>query len=35
MLFMYSKNWHFEADVTKCAVVVFRNKKAFDGEWYI
>ena len=31
----YSKKWwHFEAKVTKCAVVVFRNKKTFDGEWF-
>ena len=28
----YSKEWHFEANVTKCAVVVFRNEKIFDGK---
>ena len=27
----YSKKWHFEANVTKHAVVVFRNEKTFDG----
>ena len=25
----YSKKWRFEANVTKCAVVVFRNEKTF------
>ena len=30
----YSKKWRFEANFTKCAVVVFRNKKTFDGEWF-
>ena len=30
----YSKKWHFEANVTKSAVVVFRNEKTFDGEWF-
>ena len=29
-----SKKWCFEANVTKFAVVVFRNKKTFDGEWF-
>ena len=29
-----SKKCHFEANVTKCAVVVFRNEKTFDGEWF-
>ena len=24
----------FEANVTKSAVVVFRNEKTFDGEWF-
>ena len=27
------KKWHFEADVAKCAVVVFRNEKELDGAW--
>ena len=30
----YSKKWCFEANVTKSAVVVFRNEKTFDGEWF-
>ena len=30
----YSKKWSFEANVTKCEVVVFRNEKTFDGEWF-
>ena len=30
----YSKKWHFEANVTKRAVVVFRNEKTFDGKWF-
>ena len=30
----YSKKWRFEASFTKCAVVVFRNEKSFDGEWF-
>ena len=29
-----SKKWHFEANVTKCVVVVFSNEKTFDGEWF-
>ena len=29
----YSKKWRFETNVTKIAVVVFRNEKTFDGEW--
>ena len=27
----YSKKWRFEANVT---VVVFRNEKTIDGEWF-
>ena len=27
----YSKKWRFEANVTKCAVVVLRNERTFDG----
>ena len=23
-----------ESNVTKCVVVVFRNEKTFDGEWF-
>ena len=34
MLFMCSKKWRFEANVAKCAVVVFRNEKTFDDEWF-
>ena len=30
----YSKKWCFEANVTKCAVVIFRNEKTFDGKWF-
>ena len=30
----YSKKWRFEANVTKSAVVVFRDEKTFDGEWF-
>ena len=30
----HSKKWRFEANVTKCAVVVFRNEKTFDGKWF-
>ena len=30
----YSKKWSFEANVVKCAVVVFRNEKTFDVEWF-
>ena len=29
----YSKKWCFEANVAKCAVVVFRNEKELDGAW--
>ena len=29
----YSKKWRFEANVAKCAVVVFRNEKELDGAW--
>ena len=29
-----SKKWRFEKNVTKSAVVVFRNEKTFDGEWF-
>ena len=32
--YAYSKKWRFEANVTKSAVVVFRNEKTFDGEWF-
>ena len=33
VVYAYSKKWHFEANVTKCAIiVVFRNEKTFDGE---
>ena len=30
----YSKKWCFEANVIKCAIVVFRNENTFDGEWF-
>ena len=30
----YSKKWRFEANVTKSALVVFRNEKTVDGEWF-
>ena len=30
----YSKKWLFEANFIKRAVVVFRNEKTFDGEWF-
>ena len=30
----YSKRWRFEANFTKSAVVVFRNEKTFDSEWF-
>ena len=30
----YYKKWRFEANVTKCAVVVFRNEKTFDCKWF-
>ena len=30
----YSKKWRFEANVIKCAIVVFRNEKTFDGELF-
>ena len=33
VVYAYSKKWHFEADVAKCAVVVFRNEKELDGAW--
>ena len=32
-VYAYSKKWHFEANVAKCAVVVFRNEKELDGTW--
>ena len=34
MLFMHiaKSAWRFEANVTKSAVVIFRNEKTFDGE---
>ena len=28
-----NKKWRFEANVAKCAVVVFRNEKELDGAW--
>ena len=28
---VYGKKWHFEANVAKCAVVVFRNKRTFES----
>ena len=31
---IYSKKWCVEANVTKCAVVVFRNEKTFDGQLF-
>ena len=34
VVYAYSKNWCFEANVTKSAVVVFRNEKTFDGKWF-
>ena len=34
VVYAYSKKWRFEANVTKSAVVVFRNEKTFDGEWF-
>ena len=30
----YSKKWRFEANVTECAVVFFRNEKTFDGKCF-
>ena len=33
VIYAYSKKWHFEANVAKCAVVVFRNEKELDGTW--
>ena len=30
----YSKKWRFEANVTKSAVVIFRNENTFDDEWF-
>ena len=33
VIFTYSKKWRFEANVAKCAVVVFRNEKKLDGTW--
>ena len=26
-MLMHGKKWHFDANVTKCAVVVFRNER--------
>ena len=36
MLFVYIARsaWRFEANVAKYAVVVFRNEKTFDGDWF-
>ena len=31
VVYAYSKKWRFEANVAKCAVVVFRNEKELDG----
>ena len=31
VIYAYSKKWRFEANVAKCAVVVFRNEKELDG----
>ena len=33
VVYAYSKKWCFEANVAKCAVVVFRNGKELDGAW--
>ena len=33
VVYAYSKKWRFEANVAKCAVVVFRNEKKLDGTW--
>ena len=33
IVYAYIKKWRFEADVAKCAVVVFRNEKELDGAW--
>ena len=33
IVYSYSKKWCFEANVAKCAVVVFRNEKELDGAW--
>ena len=33
VIYAYSKKWRFEANVAKCAVVVFRNEKELDGTW--
>ena len=37
ILFMHIARsaWRFEANVAKCAVVVFRNERTFDGEWFL
>ena len=29
-----SESFRFRANAAKCAVVVFRNKKTFDCEWF-
>ena len=31
----YGKKWCFEANVAKCAVVVFRNERTFDGKLFL
>ena len=33
VVYAYSKKWRFEANVAKCAVVVFRNEKEF--RWHM
>ena len=33
VIYAYSKKWRFEANVAKCAVVVFRNEKELDCTW--
>ena len=30
----YNRKWHFEANIAECAVVVYRNKRASDGELF-
>ena len=33
MINVVHKKWRLEANVTKCAVVVFRNEKTFEWFW--
>ena len=33
VVYAYSKKWHFEASVAKCAVFAFRNEKELDDAW--